>query len=209
MTCPENEEFVRFFLTRKLNAADEALADHVRTCEDCRKKFEILREIGPAVRKDTVRLRPLARASRRELRSRMGRPEHQAHSLKFRLICAFGASIGLILFGWILFRNPNAADTLRGSERSLPGLAIPQGPLAEAPRLFFWTHVPQGDYYRFELIDDELQSLVKLTTRNAWMLIPETVHNRLRPGRTYLWTVEAVRDDNMKIGDIRGYFEIR
>jgi hypothetical protein len=208
-SCPGKEEFVRFFLNKTPAAAGEELTDHLRFCDSCRRKFEILRDVGPALRGQKARLRPLAQASRRELRSRFRSREPRAVWAKYRLFGTVGASLGLVLLGLLLFRNPNAADTLRGSAASLPILAIPQGPLAEAPRLFFWTRFPQGDSYRFELIDDELQTLTTMSTQSGWILIPETVQNRLRSGRTYLWTVEAIRDDNRKIGEIRRYFELR
>jgi len=115
----------------------------------------------------------------------------------------------VVLFGILLFRNSNSADTLRGSVNTLPGPALPEGSLTEAPRLFFWTHVPGGDSYRFELIDDELQSLGAATSTKPWIILPVEVSRRLRPGRTYLWTVEVIGDDNLKIGEIRRFFELR
>ena len=208
-SCPGKEEFVQFFLNRAPAAAAEELTDHLRSCDACRRKFEILRDVGPALRDQKARLRPLARASRRELNSRFRSQKPRGQGARFRLFGAIGASLGVVLFGLLLFRNPNSADTLRGSVNTLPGLALPEGPLAEAPRLFFWTHVPGGDSYRFELIDDELQSLETATSTKPWILLPESVQRRLRPGRTYLWTVEVVSDDNLRIGEIRRYFEIR
>ena len=165
--------------------------------------------MGPALRDEKARLRPLARASRQELRSRFRSLEPLGRGSRVRLFSAVGASLGVVLFGILLLRSPNSPDTLRGSIKPLSGLAIPEGPLAEAPRLFFWTGVPKGDSYSFELIDDELQTLAKLTTHEAWILIPETAQKRLRSGRTYLWTVEVISDDNLKIGEIRRYFELR
>ncbi len=119
------------------------------------------------------------------------------------------ASLGVVLLGILLFRNSNSEDTLRGSVHTLPGLALPEGPLEEAPRLFFWTHIPGGNSYRFELIDDELQSLETATSTKPWIILPVEVYRRLRPKRTYIWTVEVISDDNLKIGEIRRFFELR
>jgi hypothetical protein len=208
-SCPENEEFVRFFLNKKLTRNGETLIDHIRNCGICRLKYKTLWDMDSALRKDEDRLSPLAQASFREIRAGMRTSPRTGRAAWTRRFAALGAFAGLLLVVFLVLGKSGLEDTLRGSSRTPFSLMIPQGPVSDAPRLFFWAHVPKGEVYRFELIDDELQTLIALTTPDAWVLIPESIQKQIRSRRIYLWTVEAVSDDNLKIGESRGYFELK
>jgi len=183
--------------------------DHLRDCRACRVKYEILLNVDTTLRRNEERLFPLALASLREIRAKIRGFRQVGRIPWVRQSASVGAIVVLFLAAFLILGKPGIENTLRGSDRASFKLMIPQGPVSAAPRLFYWTHVPQGDQYRFELIDDELQTLITLTTKDAWILIPESIQKKILSHRTYLWTIEAINDDNLRIAESRGYFELK
>jgi hypothetical protein len=207
--CPSDDRFLDFFLEKKCGPGAEALLDHLHNCPDCRAKFGLLRELDPVLRAQFPRLRPLARASRRELRNRERRPGEAGKRGRFRFLAAAGSAAALLLAVFVLPGLPPRGNDALERGGMADNMALPSGLMTEPPLLFVWTPPPGGDGYRFELIDESLGLLASFSTKAPWILIPVAVRDSLAPGQTYLWTVEAVNDDGVKIGFWRHHFELK
>jgi len=208
-SCPPDSRFVDFFLKMLPGTEESALLDHLVTCSRCRAKFDILRDLDPVLRKTASRLSPLARASRRELRNRFLVRRKTGRTGRLISLAAAG-SAAAVLLTIVLVRGlpvPNGQAAERGFQKAMASL--PRGPVLEAPRLFVWKPVPGGEYYRFELIDEKLRHLAVLSTRDNWVLLPAEVQREIQPGRTFIWTVAAYDDEDIKLGEYRWHFDSR
>ena len=111
---------------------------------------------------------------------------------------------------FLLILKPPAQDgTLRSPASARLRLINPAGRLAQAPTVFRWSEVPGADYYLYELTEDTLETIVAATSAfgPSFTLTPE-MRARLKPGRTYIWSVEAHSDDGFKIESTRQSFII-
>jgi len=172
-------------------------------------KFGLLRELDPVLQTQFRRFRPLARASRRELQNRFRLPGESRRQGLFRFLVAAGSAAALLLAVFVLPGLPPRGNDALERGGMTDNISLPSGCLTEPPLLFVWTPLPDGDGYRFELIGENLGLLAALSTKEPWAMIPASVRKGLAPGRTYLWTVEAVNDDGVKIGQWRRYFELK
>lgn len=205
--CPSDEMFLDYLLTRKSGREREILINHLRFCTDCRTKARILMDVDSSLKQNARRLRPLAKASFREIRAYSRSSRTRTAASWFRRFALIGA--GAVLSVFLLTGTMRDSGYLRGAERTIGGLSLPNGSISTAPRLFAWNHVPGGEYYQFELIDDHLRVLVSEGTNRAWVLISESVQKMLRPNGTYIWTVEAFDGGANKIGEFRKYIDFR
>jgi hypothetical protein len=208
-SCPQDSRFVDFFLKTLPGTEESALLDHLTACSSCRAKFDILRDLDPVLRESARDLSPLARASLRELRNRFR--IHSRSGRRGRLISLTAAgTVATVIFGIVFLGGlpiPNRLDAERGLQAN--AMSLPRGRVAAAPRLFVWKPVPGGEYYDFELIDEQLRHLAVLSTRENWVLIPADIQKKILPGRTFIWTIVAYDDENIKLGEYRGYFDSR
>jgi len=207
--CPSDDRFLDFFLEKNGGPGEEGLLDHLRNCSDCRVKFGLLRELDPVLWAQFRRFRPLARASRRELRNRLRRPGMAGRRGLVRFLAAAGSAAALLLAVFVLPGLPPRGNDALERGGITDNISLPSGCLTEPPLLFVWTPLPDGDGYRFELIEENLGLLATLSLKEPWAMIPASVRKGLVPGRTYLWTVEAINDDGVKIGYWRRYFELK
>jgi hypothetical protein len=206
--CPSDEALILFFRRETGRAEIEALADHVRLCPRCRVRFEALRLVEAEVLSRREEFLGLAGKSLGEIRGaakntfprglRHWAPKAAAALLT---IAAAGAAFLLIL-------KPAAQDgTLRSPASARLRLISPAGRLAQAPTVFRWSEIPEANYYLYELTEDTLETIVASTTTfgPSFTLTPE-MRARLKPGRTYIWSVEAHSDDGFKIESTRQSF---
>lgn len=207
--CPPDDRFLDFFLEKNGGPEAEALLDHLRHCSECRVKFGLLRELDPVLRAQFHRFRPLARASRRELRNRIRRPGEAGRRGRFRLLAAAGSTAALLLAVFVLPGLPPRGNDALERGGMADNISLPSGRVTEPPLLFVWTPPPGGDSYQFELIDEKLRPLASISTKVPWALIPTSIRAGLALGQTYIWTVEAVNDDGVRIGYWRHHFELK
>lgn len=208
IACPTDEQFLELCLEKSPRPENEALLDHFRTCPDCRTKFRILLDVDSALRKDARRLRPLARASRREIRREL-RPTGTARRRRAARWMAVAGSAAAILLA-VVFRPGllprEDGFSIRGESAEV--VALPSGRILAPPLLFVWEPAAGGESYRYELIDEDLRLLSAQTTFNPWILLPAEVKPVLQSGRTYIWTVDAVNDEGIIIRRTVRHFEM-
>jgi len=100
-------------------------------------------------------------------------------------------------------------EIYREAEREKLILIKPAGKISKSPLIFKWAPLKEADFYNFELIDDELNTLWRKRIYGATKIIlPENIRNRLRKGRTYIWKIEAFDNEHRRLGSNVKYFEI-
>lgn len=205
--CPAEDRFLDIILEKNGGPESESLLDHLRDCDECRAKFDSLRELEPVLRARFRNLRPLARASRREIRNQFGKPLISGRKRFIRTMAVAVSGVALLVTV-IALPALEVNDALeRGGTADIP--ANPSGSLTEPPCLFVWMPVVGAENYHFKLIDEGLRLLASISTRNPWILIPADVREKLTPGRTYLWSVETSNDDDLVIDRRRWHFDLR
>jgi hypothetical protein len=208
--CLADEALKRFFGREAGPAEIEALADHVRRCPRCRIRFDALRLVDVEVRSRKREFLALAGRSLREWK----RSEKQKALPRRRRWALRAAAVFLMIAAataaFLLIDKPGAQDgTLRSKGSARLHLISPDGRQSQAPADFRWSEVPDADSYFFELIDDTLETIVPVTLiYSPSFILPPDVRAKLRPGRTYVWSVEARGDDGLKIESSRQSFFI-
>jgi len=203
-SCPSEERFLDFFLGNNPGSEDETILDHIDRCPDCRIKFGLLRDLEPVLERQIRRLQPLARASRRELRAGFRADGRSRRGARILAAAGITAMVALSFAAWIIFQ-PRGHDTVERGNAAVAS-SLPNGRLAEAPRLFVWEPVPGAESYRFALIDESLSLVAEANSAENWILLSASIRKDIRPGRTYIWTVDAYDDGGVKIGSIPRYF---
>lgn len=208
-TCPSDDLFLDIFLKNHPNPGKSTLIEHLEACPVCRVKLDLLRDLDPVLQQQSRRLRPLARASRRELEKRF-RPDGRTRQMGVLRALASAATASALLLTIIFLTGfPPREDAATERGRADKTLSLPAGQVSAAPRLFVWDPVPSADIYRFELIADNLRHIAVLDSANPWILIPAEIQKELRPGQTYIWTIEAFDNGGMKIGEFNKQFELK
>jgi hypothetical protein len=208
--CPSDEALVRFFSREAGRAEIEALADHVRRCPRCRVRFEALRLVEAEVLSRREEFLGLAGKSLREIKKAAKSTSPRGLRLWAPKAAAALLTIAAATAAFLLILRPAAQDgTLRSPASARLRLISPAGRLAQAPTVFRWSTVPGADSYFFELIDDTLETIVPLTDfPSTSYALPPQARAKMRPGRTYIWSVEARSDDGFKIESTRQSFII-
>jgi hypothetical protein len=89
-------------------------------------------------------------------------------------------------------------------------LLEPHGSLKRPPAVFKWTPVKNAEKYVFELINNDLQTVVQTEIITATdFSMPAEVQEKIVRGKTYIWSVEVYDDEGIKIDSGQQYFEIR
>ena len=207
-SCPSDEALTRFFRREAGRAEIEALADHVRLCPRCRIRFDALRAVETEIRSRQKEFLALAKRSLREA-DKAGR----ARSPRGLRAWAPRAAVALLTIAaataaFLLILRPTAQDgILRSPDSARLRLISPAGRLAQAPTIFRWSELPGADNYFFELIDDSLETIVPRTgIYTPPFILPPEAQAKMRPGRTYIWSIEARGDDGFKIESARRSF---
>jgi len=88
-------------------------------------------------------------------------------------------------------------------------LVEPEGQIRKPPALFKWTPVQKANSYTFELIDDNLQTLIRQNgIRQNSYGVPSDVQKKMARGKPYIWTVEVYDDLGLKVDSGQQHFEI-
>jgi hypothetical protein len=125
---------------------------------------------------------------------------------------AAGLMAGILIMGALWIKTPPGAGlSFRGGEPAALELIAPSGILREPPRVFCWSAYPDVDTYGFELVDDNLETIIPYAYINftTAMVVPEEIGQRIRPGRTYVWRLWALDEDNIPVATEQKSFEIR
>jgi len=206
--CPSDQALTRFFRREAGRAEIEALADHVRLCPRCRVRFDALRLVEVEIRSRQKEFLVLARKSLAEI----NRTRQTGFAQRLRLWAPKAAvallTIAAATAAFLLILRPTARDgILRSPDSTRLRLISPAGRLAQAPTIFRWSEIQGADCYFFELIDDSLETIVPLTgIYTPSFILPPEAQAKMRPGRTYVWSVEARGDDGLKIESSRQSF---
>lgn len=218
ISCPEREVFLKAFLSELPAEEKNELLNHVPGCPSCRARFRLLSQVreelqkrdfpGPEEALDAAEERDLRMIAGQRLRELDGNRQRYL----FNLIPArYAAAVALLLFAAGLFfilKLPQA-EVLRSSENKGLQLINPEGKLGRPPSLFTWTPVAGAESYKFELIDDELNSIHSEKIRQTQLrLSPESVRKIVR-GKNYIWTVEAYDDNDKKLDSASLSFDVR
>jgi hypothetical protein len=206
--CPSDEALISFFSRDRVRAGIEALADHVRLCPRCRIRFDALRAVEAEVRSRESEFLALAKRSLREA-DKAGRARARRGLRTWAPQAAAALlTVAMATAAFLLILRPAAQDGILRSPDSIRlKLISPAGRLAHAPAVFQWSEVTGADSYFFELIDDSLEMIVAMTqTFSPSFVLPPEAQAKMRPGRTYIWSVEARGDDGLKIEAARRSF---
>jgi hypothetical protein len=115
----------------------------------------------------------------------------------------------IILLGYIfMVRIPSVDKALRGRQAQEIKLIEPKEKLERAPEIFRWTDVEGKDAFDLKIIDDELNSIFHGKVKEARLRLPAEVRDQFKRGKTYLWTVEAVDEEDRILASASRYFEI-
>ncbi len=125
---------------------------------------------------------------------------------------AAGLMAGIMIMGALWIKTPPGAGlSFRGNGSAALELIAPSGILREPPRVFCWSAYPGVDAYGFELVDDNLDTIIPYTYNNAAtaVVVSDDQSKKFRPGRTYIWRLWALDEDNIPVASEQKSFEIR
>lgn len=206
--CPTRDEIENAFGAKARFADKARLADHALVCPACRAKLLLLAGLkaemdrrGPDWRILTGQAPMVKGPGRRRRAPRLFLP----------VAAVLMAGMTFLSALW-LASSPGDRLSFRGGGPAVLELIAPDGMLREPPRVFCWTPYPGVDTYLFELVDDRLEPLVPSTgvpNHTTACIIPELIRERIRPGRTYIWRVWALDEDNLPVASEQKSFEIR
>jgi hypothetical protein len=217
--CPENEIFVKAMLGELAGDSRRDFLGHVSTCPGCRLKFEALAKIETHLkaREDRIPETVLLDTEARELKGWAGRQARAlsekggSNPVRVRRLGAIASAAALLLAaaGYVLLvKNPAPVQIFRSGGGNELHLLEPNEELKSAPEVFRWAEVAGAETYDFTLIDDELNILFQTNVSETLVRIPLEVQQRLTDETTYLWTVQAVADNNQELASASRYFEI-
>ncbi|MCP2520312.1 hypothetical protein NLD30_07695 [SCandidatus Aminicenantes bacterium Aminicenantia_JdfR_composite] len=220
--CLDKDVFIKTFLDEISVDEKEKLIDHVLTCEKCRHKFKIMKELMNELAKirgdlenielsqnEIKQFRKLAKERIGEIQKRERRTILNFMPIKNALI--FTGLIIMILGTYLLVSRFHQKEVYREAGTKQLELLEPIGRISKSPVAFIWTYLEEaeGGHYKFKLIDDELNTIWETGTKTNRLTLPENVRKKLKKGRIYIWKVEAYSDDGRKIDSKSNYFEIK
>ncbi len=205
--CPSRQEIEKAFRVEATFEDKARLADHALVCPSCRTKLNLLAGLAVEMKGSTGDRQADGRTSqaghRRSLRRLVGLAMAPA---------AAGLMAGIMIMGALWIKTPPGAGlSFRGGEPAALELIAPSGILREPPRVFCWSAYPGVDTYGIELVDDNLETIIPYAhiAFTTAMVVPEEIGRRIRPGRTYVWRLWALDEDNIPVATEQKSFEIR
>ena len=218
--CPDNEVFVRAFLNEISLEEKEKLINHVLICEKCKLKFEVMKQLSNELKKrrenfekeefsasEERQFKKMAKQRIKELKGEEKRVFFRFVPVKYVTIMV---GLLVILGGYFLIHEFHQKEIFRGEKEEKLMLIEPVGKISRLPSVFKWIALKEagGGYYRFQLIDHELNTVWEITVENNKIIVPEDIRNKLMKGKVYIWRVEAFDDNDRKIDSGLKYFEI-
>jgi len=217
--CPGQDDFVGAMMGELSKSDGQSFFSHLSACPGCRLKFEALAELEaelearksqfPEAGLSAAEEKALRKLGRQRLRELPGRGRRLIPPPLRLPAAAVAAGLVLILLGYYFFvRIPSSNQALRGSQSQEIRLLEPGEKCKRAPEVFRWTDVEGEDGFLLTIIDDELNTIFYDGVKETELRLPAEVRDRLRPGKTYLWTVEAKDEDDKLLATASVYFEI-
>ena len=203
--CPSDDVFIKAFMQKLSLDEIEKLIDHSLICNRCYQKFELMKQLSYELERrwsefSEGNLVPEAEEDLKKLALDKIKKIKSTRSFFFNLIpakfIAAGIALTIIITGFLFITKIKHREVYReeGNEVEIT-LIKPSGIILEPPSIFSWTIYEGTDSYRFELIDDDLNTLYSKTANENHIKIPEEVRQKLKKGKTYIWKVKA-RDVN-------------
>jgi hypothetical protein len=229
-TCPHNDVFIKALFSELGENEKESFVDHIFCCSKCRLKFDAVKALNRECRQEgkdipdetltsdeAKSLRKMAAGRLRELGDSSVRfPVFRPGRPGLKWIYAASLFLAVVVIGYLLLNSPPDQKIFRTTNPNELRLSKPIGNIKEPPSIFKWSPVKNANVYFFKLLDEDLQvlwdkSLVvssKSGPSVSSLVLDETIKNKLKRGKTYVWTVAAFDDDNLKLAEARGYFII-
>ena len=221
-SCPSNDTFERAFLGQMNDEEREAFVDHVFACHKCRIKFEALESLGRRLKNKEGEFagEGLTMAERRALR-KMGKQRicelKEGKSGRYFslssparcIVVAASAFLLLILGGFLLFGPLSQKNYFRDSSSHKFRLTEPKGMIENPPTRFVWIPCEGADIYDFKIIDEDLQTLIHAGTQKTSFALDAATQMKLKRGKKYIWSVEAIAEDSTRLSITRDYFVIK
>jgi hypothetical protein len=228
--CPKNEVFIKALSGELGENEKESFVDHIFCCSKCRLKFDAIKALnrecrqegkdipdGTLTSNEAKSLRKMAAKRLRELGESTARfPVFRLNRPGLKWIYATSIFLAVVVIGYLLLNSPPDQIIFRTTSNNELRLTKPIGKIKEPPSIFKWSRVKNADVYNLKLLDEDLQVLwnkyLVVSSESgpsvSSLVLDETIKNKLKRGKTYIWTVEAIDDDNMRLAVARGYFTI-
>jgi len=193
--CPDIEELVACFDSRKSNKRKAKTLDHVVNCADCFQEFDFIRQTLREEEKLEDEIEAVVQTSDR---STSTRSRSAFSKLSFGYASLFFGALVLMLSFVILLRSDflkRRAKDDRGRQTSQIILLQPlQKTKISLPLVFGWRESEGSDSYVLELYDEALR-LVWRSSRlsETKLLLPHDIAARLTGGRDYFWMVTSFK----------------
>lgn len=220
--CIDNKTFLEVFLKGAEVGQKDQFIDHIFSCPACRLKFETLNALRRELRilekefPSAILSEAEEKAFREMTKSRLCELDKKSpkaffnfgRSRPFRILSASAALIIFCLVGYFLFHSVTKQESFRTPHNGNVQLIEPKGILKAAPSLFRWSLVENADLYHFKIIGDDLQTVYEDNIRQTSIQISEEIRNKLRGGKAYIWSIEAIDDNDRRLSFSQEHFVI-
>ena len=215
--CPRDETFIKAFMNNLDLEENEKLIDHILACQKCKTKFNLLQQLSVELKnsKGAFGEEELTKQEEKQFRRIANENLRALKGQKtsfFILIPVKYVVVVLILItiaaAVIIVPKMSQREIYRETENQEFRLIEPNGKISKFPDTFTWNSIAGADNYLFRLIDEDLNTLFTIGTKETHMTLPENVKSALKKGKTYLWKVEVIDDDEKRIGSASQYFKI-
>ena len=223
-SCPDIVVLARSFSTETSENEKIKIIDHISSCGNCFKKFEMLRQILKGSKKlaDQFEGLSLSEAEVKELKQRAQNRIHEFEShenqeekvnpiqkfiatFKTKPALKYGTAIAgvfiVALAAFFVTKIPRTLQegALRGEKLESILLISPKGELVETPTKFQWASVAGAKEYQVVLLDVELTRIwISENTESNVISIPSKVRNRLQKEKVFYWKVVLLLEDGTK-----------
>ena len=221
-SCPSDVAFEELFSNQLSDEGKKVLIDHIFSCPKCRIKFQSLKFLKlqlqnkegefPSESLTMAERRALRKMGRQRLRELKGGKNGRYFSLSSparRIVVAASAFLLLILGGFLLFGPLSQKNSFRDIGSHKFRLIEPKGIIENLPTRFVWIPCEGADTYSFEIIDEDLKTIISVATQKTSFALDVAALMKLERGKKYIWSVEASADDGTRLSIARDYFLIK
>lgn len=208
--CPDHDLFIRAFMRELPPDELEAFIDHLLVCKECKLKFETLADLSKELREYEKDVNWTTAELKKEALSRLQGFRGHNTRISFWQLAPIAALLIAVVAAGLYFLVFHAPVTERGAGGAALELIHPPVSVDKAPSRFEWTAVRGTDDYKFELIDDELNTILRksIDEDQTFLILPQDVRTSLQKGHTYVWKVTASNNEMVDIAEASGYFTI-
>ncbi|MFQ6118794.1 MAG: hypothetical protein ACE5KE_02790 [Methanosarcinales archaeon] len=214
--CPDKEVFIKAFLNEIGLEEKEKLINHILICNKCRLKFDVMKQVSNKLREkigdfegeefseeESKQFKKIATQRIKEVK----RPEIFFRFVPAKIL-AIAAGLLIIIAGYFLISKFPKREIYREVGKGELRLKEPIGKISTPPAIFRWSALKEADFYKFELIDSELNTIWTKTVHINKVKLPGNIRQKLKKAETYICKVEAFDDKHNKLDSDFRYFEI-